>query len=463
MYFLSNVLYDESRNKRIGVIRKMEKFYRGVLRHSKLVILVFGILFLASLACRPFIQVNYDINDYLPKDSPSTKAIDVMEQEFAEGIPNARVLVKNVSLTEALSYKSRLQDVDGVTDVTWLDDVVSITEPLETMDEKTVETYYKDGNALFSLTIAENSRIEAVSEIREIIGDSNAVTGSAVSTAEATTSTVSEVQKIVVIAVIFVTAVLMLTTGSWAEPFLILAGLGVAIVINAGTNLIFGEISFVTNSAGNILQLAVSLDYSVFLLHRFEECRKRAADDKEAMIEALCMSTSSILSSGLTTVIGFLALCFMQFLLGPDLGLALAKGVAISLITVFIFMPVVFLHTCRWIDRTKHRAFLPSFAGFGRAVKKITAPMIVIFVILIVPSYLASSSNSFYYGASHIFGEETRLGQDTEAIRKLAGDTDTYVLLVPKDDKAKQRELSKSLKKIDRVDSILSYGWPVLP
>ena len=166
MYFLSNVLYDESRNKRIGVIRKMEKFYRGVLRHSKLVILVFGILFLASLACRPFIQVNYDINDYLPKDSPSTKAIDVMEQEFAEGIPNARVLVKNVSLTEALSYKSRLQDVDGVTDVTWLDDVVSITEPLETMDEKTVETYYKDGNALFSLTIAENSRIEAVSEIR---------------------------------------------------------------------------------------------------------------------------------------------------------------------------------------------------------------------------------------------------------------------------------------------------------
>ncbi len=279
MYFLSNVLYDESRNKRIGVIRKMEKFYRGVLRHSKLVILVFGILFLASLACRPFIQVNYDINDYLPKDSPSTKAIDVMEQEFAEGIPNARVLVKNVSLTEALSYKSRLQDVDGVTDVTWLDDVVSITEPLETMDEKTVETYYKDGNALFSLTIAENSRIEAVSEIREIIGDSNAVTGSAVSTAEATTSTVSEVQKIVVIAVIFVTAVLMLTTGSWAEPFLILAGLGVAIVINAGTNLIFGEISFVTNSAGNILQLAVSLDYSVFLLHRFEECRKRAADD----------------------------------------------------------------------------------------------------------------------------------------------------------------------------------------
>ena len=141
-----------------------------------------------------------------------------MEQEFAEGIPNARVLVKNVSLTEALSYKSRLQDVDGVTDVTWLDDVVSITEPLETMDEKTVETYYKDGNALFSLTIAENSRIEAVSEIREIIGDSNAVTGSAVSTAEATTSTVSEVQKIVVIAVIFVTAVLMLTTGSWAEP-----------------------------------------------------------------------------------------------------------------------------------------------------------------------------------------------------------------------------------------------------
>lgn len=137
--------------------------------------------------------------------------------------------------------------------------------------------------------------------------------------------------------------VLLLTTTSWAEPFVVLAGLGIAILINNGTNLIFGEISFVTNAAGSILQLAVSLDYSVFLIHRYEECLQQNSNRKTAMVDALCKSTSSIASSGLTTVIGFLALVFMRFGIGPDLGLALAKGVAISLITVFIFMPTLIL------------------------------------------------------------------------------------------------------------------------
>ena len=262
-----------------------------------------------------------------------------------------------------------------MTDVTWLDDAVSVTVPLETADADTVETYYKDGNALFSVTIAEDKRIEAVDAIREIVGEDNAMTDSAVTTAVATTGTVKEISLIAAIAVAFVLFVLLLTTDSFAEPFLVLGGLGIAIVINAGSNLLFGEISFVTNAAGNILQLAVSLDYSVFLLHRFAECRKTTPDVKEAMVQALTASTSSILSSGLTTVIGFLALCLMQFGIGPDLGLALAKGVAISLITVFVFMPALILSTYKWIDKTAHRSFMPSFAGFGRFVRRVMLPM----------------------------------------------------------------------------------------
>ena len=169
----------------------------------------------------------------------------------------------------------------------------------------------------------------------------------------------------------------------------------------------FGEISFVTNAAGNILQLAVSLDYSVFLLHRFAECRQTADNPEDAMVQALTMSTSSILSSGLTTVIGFLALCLMQFRIGPDLGLALAKGVAISLITVFVFMPALILSTYKLIDKTQHRSFMPSFKGFGKFVSRVMIPFVIIFAILIVPCYLASSANSFYYGASLIFGSAT--------------------------------------------------------
>jgi len=435
----------------------MTKLYNRIVNHQKSIIAIFLMLFVICLVCKQFVSVNYDMNDYLPQDSASTQALDLMMQEYDGGIPNARIMIDNISIPQALAYKEKISTVDGVTDVTWLDDAVSVTVPLETMDSDTVETYYKDGNALFSVTIAEDKRIEAVAAIREIIGNDNAMTGSAVSTAVATTSTVTEIATIAIIAVAFVLLVLLLTTTSFAEPFLVLAGLGIAVVVNAGSNLMFGEISFVTNAAGSILQLAVSLDYSVFLLHRFAECRRSCDNPKAAMVQALTMSTTSILSSGLTTVIGFLALCLMRFGIGPDLGLALAKGVAISLITVFVFMPVLILRTYKLIDKTQHRSLVPPFQGFGKFVSHVMIPMVIVFAIMIAPCYLASNANSFYYGASHIFGSATQLGADTEKIEDAFGQRDTYVLMVPKDSTATEAKLSEALRSISQVKSILSY------
>lgn len=435
----------------------MRKFYTQIVNHPKLILAIFSLLFVICFICKQFISVNYDMNDYLPSTSSSTVALDIMEQEYDGGIPNTRVMLENVSVPEALDYKNSIMEVDGVSDVTWLDDVVDITEPLETMDTGTVETYYKDENALLSVTIDDDKRIQAVEDIREIIGDENSMTGSAVSTATATTSTVNEIMKIAIFAVILVLIILLLTTTSWAEPFIILLGLGIAIIINAGSNLIFGEISFVTNAAGNILQLAVSLDYSVFLIHRFEECRSEEQNIKTAMVNALCMSTTSIFSSGLTTVIGFLALCMMQFKIGPDLGMALAKGILISLITVFVFMPVLILYTHKLTDKLRHRSFMPSFRTFGKVVFRIMIPILCVFVILVVPCYLASNANDFYYGSSHIFGTDTKLGADTQKIDSIFGENDTYVLLIPKESTAVQKELSDELKDLPQVTSIISY------
>ena len=435
----------------------MKKFYTWVVNHRKLVLTVFTLAFIICAVCKTQISVNYDMNEYLPEDSASTVALNLMNEEFDGGVPNARVMVKDVTVPEALEYKDRIEQVDGVTDVAWLDDVVSVDVPLETQDKETVENYYKDGNALFSVTIDKAKRVDAVNDIRKIIGDDNAMTGSAVSTAAATVSTVSQITKISVIAVIFVILVLLLTTESWFEPVVVMVGLGVAVMINAGSNLIFGEISFVTNAAGTILQLAVSMDYSVFLIHRFTECRKEMNDPKEAMIDALTMSTSSILSSGLTTVIGFLALCLMQFQIGPDLGRALAKGIAISLITVFTFMPCLILSTYKWLDKLEHRPFVPSFSKFGKVVQKMMALVLIIFVLTIVPSYLASNANSFYYGASKIFNEKTQTGADTAEIERIFGKNDTYVLMVPKDDKSTQKKLSDALHDILQVTGIISY------
>lgn len=435
----------------------MERFYDKVIRYRKFILIVFLGIFLVCALCRGLVAVNYDMNSYLPEDSASTVALDTMQAEFDGGIPNARVMVYDVTLPEALAYKEKLEAVEGVSAVSWLDDAIDIHQPLEIWDEDTVETYYKDGTALYSVTIEEDSIISAVADIRELIGEENAMTGSAVSTAIATESTVMEVRRIAIIAVVFVFLVLTLTTTSWMEPVIVLVGLGFAVIINAGTNLIFGEISFVTNAAGNILQLAVSLDYSVFLIHRFEECRMETRDPVQAMKEVLIKSTSSILSSGLTTVIGFLALALMRFRIGPDLGLALAKGIAISLITVFLFMPGLILTTYRFMDRTKHRSFVPDFKRFGSLVGRVTVPLVVLFVLLIVPAYLSSVHNDYYYGASHIFGEGTQLGDDTRKVQEVFGKGDTYVLLVPKGDTATETELNERLKELPQVTSILSF------
>lgn len=435
----------------------MKKFYMSLVNHRKTMVMIFTMVFVVCLLLGNLVKVNYDINDYLPESSPSTVSLELMQEEFDGGIPNARIMISDVTIPEALEYKEKLEAVDGVTAVTWLDDVVSIFVPLSTLDTDTLETYYKDNNALFTVTIEEDRRIEAVSSIRELIGEDNAMTGSAVSTAISTTETVLEINKISIFTVLFVLVVLVMTTNSWMEPLIVLIGLGLAIVINNGTNLIFGEISFVTNAAGSILQLAVSLDYSVFLLHRFEECRQENPDVKAAMTEALCKSTSSILSSGLTTVIGFLALVLMQFRLGPDLGLALAKGVAISLITVFVFMPSFILLTYKWLDKTRHKELLPKFDLFGKIVKKVTIPMVCIFVILIIPAYLASNANDYYYGSSNIFGSETQLGSDTALIESVFGKSDTYVLMVPVGDTATETELSQELNNLPQVTSIISY------
>ena len=434
-------------------------FFAAVIRYRRRVLALYAAAAVLCALLSLLVSVNYDINDYLPPDAPSTIAIDVMEEAFGGGIPNVRAMVRDVTVPEALAYKQQIARVEGVTAVTWLDDVADVTVPLEMQDPDTVAAYYKDGAALFTITVSDDQRAEAVAAIDSLLGDAGALTGSAVSTAAATNSTVVEVAKIAAIAVLYVVFILALTTASWAEPVLIMVGMGAAILINNGTNLIFGEISFVTSAAGSILQLAVSLDYSVFLIHRFAEVRaaRPGADPGDCMVEALTKSASSILSSGLTTVIGFAALVLMQFQIGPDLGLALAKGVGFSLLTVFTFVPALVVTALPWMDKTHHKPLLPSFTGFGRLVSRIMLPMVAVLAVIMVPSYLASNANAYYYGAGHMFAADTEVGRDTEAIEAVFGQSDTYVLLVPAGDTATQSELSAALHALPQVTGIISY------
>ena len=214
---------------------------------------------------------------------------------------------------------------------------------------------------------------------------------------------------------------------------------------------LFNSYSRINELNSNINNLQNNLDQNINTM------RSDNPDREEAMTDALCKSTSSILSSGLTTVIGFLALIFMRFRIGPDLGLALAKGVAISLVTVFVFMPALIITVYPLIEKTRHKSFMPSFKGFGRLVTRIMIPLSFVFIIAAVPSYLASNANSYYYGGSHIYGKGTELGDDTAAIENVFGKSDTYVILVPNGNARAEKGLSTALHEIPEVKSIISY------
>lgn len=436
-----------------------EALFEGVLRFRAPIIIVFVVASIAGGICSQFVGVDYDMNDYLPVESASTQAIDTMEEQFDGAIPNARVMVRDVSVAEALDYKAQLEAVDGVTSVTWLDDAVDVATPLAVADQDTVETYYVDGNALFSIAIEDAQRQSAVSEIRDIIGDENCMTGSAVSSAVATESTVSQIRIIAIVAVLFILFVLALTTRSWADAILVMCGLGVSVMLNNGTNLMFGTISFVTNAAGSILQIAIALDFSVFLLHRYSECRLDGKNAHDAMLEAMCRTSTAIVSSACTVMIGFLALTVMQFGIGPDLGYALAKGILISLVTVFTFTPSLYVCADKFREKLKHRSFVPSLDGFAHGVQKICIPCALVVVLLPVPAFLASTSDdiNYLYGSSHIFGTETQYGADTQEIESVFGQRDTYVLMVPSGDTAAEKQLSDELHDIPQVKSIISY------
>lgn len=440
----------------------MERLVKGILKYKKSILVFFILATVISLFTSSMVNINYNIMDYLPEEAPSTKALDVMNEEYDKGAANVRVVLKDVSIVDALKYKEKIKKVDGVDDIQWLDDVVNIKEPLELQNQDTIESWYKNNEALFSITVNEDKEESAIDEIGEIIGENGMISGSAVNIVFAQETTEKELIKMMVILIPIILIILFLTTSSWFEPVLFLSTIGIAIIINSGTNLILGEISFVTKAAGSILQLAVSMDYSIFLLHRFSEFRNEGLAVKEAMKEAILKSVSSILSSGLTTVVGFAALIVMKFKIGPDMGFVMLKAICLSLISVLVLLPVLALYCYKLIDKTQHKSFMPKFNKFAKVSYKFRHISIILFLLLLIPCFLAQQNNSFSYGASEIYSDEsTKIGHDTAAINKGFGKTNPLVLMVPKGDLVSERALCDELENIDKITSITSYAETV--
>ncbi|MFC4386907.1 RND family transporter [Gracilibacillus marinus] len=394
--------------------------------------------------------------DYLPEDAPSTIGMDVMKEEFDGAVPNTRVMVTDVSVQEALVYKRQLEEIDGVSNVTWLDDAIDLKAPLEIADEDTVETYYKDNHALISLTIREGEEVRITEAIYDVIGEDNAMAGEAINTASSQTMAGKESMYAAMLLVPIIIIILIVSTNSWVEPLFFLTAIGVSVLINLGTNIFIGEVSFVTQSVAPILQLAVSLDYAIFLLHSFSDFREKGNEPKEAMKLAMKQSFPAIAASASTTFFGFIALTFMKFEIGSDLGINLVKGIVFSFISVMIFLPALTLLCYKWIDKTQHKPLIPKFRNVGRSILKWRYVSIIIVLTSLVPAFLAQSNTNFIYGIGDQ-PETSRVGKDIIAIEDTFGKLTPIVLLVPKGDLAKEEALVQQLEGTEDVSNVLAY------
>jgi len=437
----------------------MEKIAEAILRHKKAVLVLTVLVTAISAILMMSVNINYDLSNYLPETAPSTLALKAVEESFGEDIPNLRVYIPDVSIPEALEYKERLSEVDGVRNVLWLDDVTDIFKPLEMEDKDTVEAWYKDGGALFVLTADTDESGRVVQEIRDITGGRCFVSGEAANQAAVQTAAMEEVSMIMLYAIPIVLIILLLATNSWFEPVLFIITIGAAILINEGTNIFLGEVSYITRAASSILQLAVSIDYAVFLLHSFARYRQdEDMDVCDAMKKAMAHSFSAIAASAATTVFGFLALTLMKFKIGPDMGIVLAKGVFLSYICVMVFLPVLAVFTTKFLDKTRHRTLLPPFKKFAKWSVKTCIPLAVVIFIVIVPSFLAQSRNEFMYGSSGMHSEDSSVKRDADYINSIFGESLQMVLLVPEGDAPGEKGLARTLEHIPGITSVIAYA-----
>ena len=433
-----------------------------IIRKSRAIEKVFIVMVLISAVMAPFVEVNYDLTEYLPDSVESRQGLNIMEDTF--GYPGtARVMIKDVTLYEAKAYKDRLEKVDGVDRILWLDTGTNVFSGEGFIDYTSIDQYYKDDCAVMDVIFEEGDTSKktsaAIDDMKEITGEKGCYVGMAVQDKSVAKNVRSEMQMILVIGVFMIFLVLCLTTNSWVEPFLYLTVMGVAVVINKGTNLFLGEISFLTNSVSAVLQLAVSMDYSIFLIHAFTRYKKAGMGQTEALRAAIDEALNSIFASSLTTIVGFIVLVFMRFSIGYDMGIVLAKGIVCSLLTVVLFMPAMIIRLAGWMERTAHRPFLPEFDRLSRGIYRVRYLVLAIVAVLVLPAYTAQGMNSYMYGNDAVgAGEGTEVYADEQEIDRIFGRSNMMMALVPSGDNVREREFSQEISDLPYTKTVMSLS-----
>ena len=434
----------------------MIKAGKWIAKHKKLILFIGLVLLVPSVFGYVSTRVNYDVLSYLPETLETVEGQDIMVDEFGMGA-FSMVVVEDMGLKDVAALKEKIQNVDHVEDVLWYDSVMDLSVPVEMLPKDLKEGLFK-GNAtmmiaLFDNTTSSDEAMDAVTEMRSIVSKNCFISGMTGVVTDIKALALKEMPVYVVIAGALSLLVLFLAMDSLVVPVLFLLSIGIAIIYNMGTNIFLGEISYITQALTAVLQLGVTMDYSIFLLNCYEDNKKRFPGDKDrAMAHAISNTFKSVVGSSVTTIAGFIALCFMTFALGRDMGIVMAKGVIIGVICCVTLLPSMILICDKAIEKTKHKTLLPSFDKVSDFITKHHLIWIAAFLVLLYPAIHGNNNVEVYYNIDTSLPASLPSNKANKELEEVFNMNTVHMVLMEKGLDGKEK--SEMLKKIEDVDGV---------
>ena len=442
---------------------------KAIVKNRVLILIIALALMIPSVFGMLNTRINYDMLNYLPDDMDTVIGQNTLKDDFGKGAFSF-IIVEDMPVRDVAALKEKIEAVDHVDTVLWYDSLADLSVPMEMLPDKLYDAF-NQGNAtmmavFFDSATSEDVTMDAIRDIRAIAGKQCFVSGMSALVTDLKDLCEQEEPIYVALAVACACAAMMLLLDGWLVPFVFLASIGMCIVFNLGSNYFFGEISYITKALSAVLQLAVTMDYSIFLWHSYNEQLQQNTDHNEAMAVAIHETFASVIGSSITTIAGFIALCFMSFTLGRDLGIVMAKGVLLGVIGCVTILPSMILLLDKPLQKTRHKSLIPDMSGFAKGVCKHFPVFLVIFALLIAPAYYGydKTNDEVYYDMGQCLPEDIDY---VIANSKLAEDFDissTHMLLVNANLPTRDaRDMIDEMEQVDGVKYVLSLESVVGP
>ena len=433
------------------------RFSKAVVKCRVPILIITLLLMIPAVLGMAGTRINYDMLDYLPSDMDTVVGQDLLKEDFGKGAFSF-IILEDMPAKDVVALKEKIEKVNHVETVLWYDDLADISVPMELLPEKVWKEFKTDHSTMmavfFDSATSEDVTMDAIREIRSIAGRQCFVSGMSALVTDLKDLCEKEEPIYVGLAVLCACAAMMLFLDGWLVPFVFLASIGMMIVLNLGTNYFFGEISYITKALSAVLQLAVTMDYSIFLWHSYNEQRTKYADNKEAMAVAIHETLTSVVGSSVTTIAGFAALCFMSFTLGKDLGIVMAKGVLLGVIGCVTVLPALILVLDKPLQKTKHRSILPKMNGLARGVTKVFPVFLIIFALLVYPAYYGydKTNDEVYYDMGQCLPEDIEYVIANSKLSEEFDIASTHMVLVNADLPAK--DVRNMIDEMDEVEGV---------